>query len=153
MTAIVTQLTGYRMFTGQIMNQLINAVNNLTGNGTPQAITGSTVSSSSFIFTPNTPVAATGSTVTDAAQLSNGFTVVTASNGTKAVKLPAVPTPGMLCGVINSVAGQPLIIFPDTAATINAIGSHGALTCANTVPVLLYATSATQWYSIPLLPS
>jgi hypothetical protein len=105
------------------------------------------------VSTPNTPVAATGTNLATAAQLSPGFTLVTASDGTKAVKLPAVPTPGTICTLFNSVAGQPLIIFPDAAATINAIAAHGALTCANGVPVMLYATSATQWYSLPLLPS
>jgi hypothetical protein len=153
MAGIQSQLSGFRLFTGELLNQIITVCNNLTGNGTAQAITATRVTATNLVVTPNAPVAATGSTVTDAAQLSNGFTLVTGSNGTKAVKLPAVPTAGMTVVLFNSVAGQPLIIFPDTAATINAISSHGALTCANGVPVLLYATSSTQWYSLPLLPS
>ena len=105
------------------------------------------------VNTPNAPVAATGSALSSAAQVSNGYTLVTASDGTKCVKLPATPTPGMTVTLFNAVAAQPLIIFPDAAATINAIASHGALSCANGVPVTLYATSATQWYSLPLVPS
>ena len=105
------------------------------------------------VYTPNTPVAATGSGLSTAAQLLNGWTLVTASDSTKCVKLPAVPTPGMLVVLFNSVAAEPLIVFPDAAATINAIASHGAYTAANGVPLMLYATSATQWYTLPLLGS
>ncbi|MES1986354.1 MAG: hypothetical protein V4461_15540, partial [Pseudomonadota bacterium] len=132
------------------------ATDQLVGRATTDTLTNKTLTApviTAPIYTPNAPVAATGSALASAAQVNNGFTVVTASDGTKCVKLPATPTPGMLVTLFNSVAGQPLIIFPDAAATINAIGSHGALTCANTVPVMLYATSATQWYSLPLLPS
>lgn len=147
-------VNGFRLINGTHLNRLFQGNEAATALQTVTlTVSGVPTFAAGPIFTPNTPVAATGSVLASAAQLKNGFTVVTGSDGTKCVKLPAVPTPGMMCVLFNSAGAQPLIIFPDAAATINAISSHGALTCANTVPVILYATSATQWYSIPLLPS
>lgn len=42
MAAILNMLPGFRMPTGDLINQIIGAVNNLTGNGTPAAVTGTT---------------------------------------------------------------------------------------------------------------
>lgn len=101
----------------------------------------------------NADVAAAGSTVTDAAQLSAGFTVVTGADGTKGVKLPATPTAGTLV-IIKGTAAAVLKVWPDAAATINAIGSNGAISLASgAIPAIFIAKSATQWYTLPLVPS
>lgn len=42
MAAIPQFLAGFRLVTGDALNTIINAVNNLTGNGTPGAVTGTT---------------------------------------------------------------------------------------------------------------
>lgn len=101
----------------------------------------------------NADVAGTGSTVSDAAQLLEGFTVITGANGTLAWKLPATPVAGTIVIVKGTTAGVAKI-FPDAAATINAIGSNGAISLASgAVPAIFVAKSATQWYTLPLLPS
>jgi len=101
----------------------------------------------------NADVAATGSVLADAAQLSSGVTVVTGADGTKGVKLPATPTAGTFVA-IKGTASAVLKVWPDAAATINAIGSNGAISLASgPTPAIFIATSATQWYTWPLLPS
>lgn len=101
----------------------------------------------------NGTVAASGSTVSDAAQLSAGLTIVTGANGTLGVKLPATPVAGTQVYIKGTTAGV-LKVWPDAAATINAIGSNGAMSLASgAIPALFIATSATQWYSWPLVPS
>jgi hypothetical protein len=106
-----------------------------------------------MIWPINTDVAAAGSTVTDAAQLYPGFTVVTGANGTLGVKLPPTPTPGTVCIIKGTTSGV-LKVWPDAAATINAVGSNGAMSLASgVIPAIFIAKSATQWYTLPLLPS
>lgn len=101
----------------------------------------------------NTAVAAAGSTVTDAAQLYPGFTVVTGADGTKGVKLPATPIAGTVV-YIKGTTSAVLKVWPDAAATINAVGSNGAMSLASgVIPAMFVAISATQWYTLPLLPS
>lgn len=101
----------------------------------------------------NADVAATGTNLATAAQLSQGFTVVTGANGTVGVKLPATPVAGTVVIVKGTTAGV-LKVWPDAAATINAIGSNGAISLASgAVPAIFIAKSSTQWYTIPLLPS
>ena len=106
-----------------------------------------------FRIPVNTTVAAAGSTVTDAAQLYQGFTIVTGANGTLGVKLPPTPKKGTTVIIKGTTAGV-LKVWPDAAATINAIGSNGAISLASgAVPAIFIASSATQWYTLPLLPS
>lgn len=101
----------------------------------------------------NADVAGTGSVVGDAAQLLEGFTVITGANGTLAWKLPATPVAGTIVIVKGTTAGVAKI-FPDAAATINAIGSNGAISLASgVIPAIFIAKSTTQWYTLPLLPS
>jgi len=97
-------------------------------------------------------VAAAGSTVADAGKLYAGFNVVSAANGTKGVVLPTAPQPGTMV-IVKSTVSNALPIYPDAAASINAIGSHGAFSTATVAPVILIATSATQWYTVPLVAS
>lgn len=118
-----------------------------------QTINGVKTFASMPIIPVNTDVAAAGSTVTDAAQLSSGFTVVTGADGTKGVKLPATPAAGTMV-IIKGTTSAVLKVWPDAAATINAIGSNGAMSLASgVIPAIFIAKSTTQWYSIPLVPS
>lgn len=102
----------------------------------------------------NANVAATGTNLATAAQLAAGFTVVTGADATVGVKLPATPVAGTVVVVKNvDVANAVLKVWPDAAATINAIGSNGAISLAAKVSAIFIADSTTQWYTIPLLPS
>lgn len=104
------------------------------------------------ILTYNASVAATGTNLATAAAVLSGYTVVTAADGTKGVTLPATPAKGTVVRLLNNAASI-LKVWPDAAATINAIGSNSDLAVAANCPVELVADSATQWYSWPLLPS
>lgn len=104
-------------------------------------------------ITVNPDVAAAGTVLADAAQLLEGFQVVTGADGTKGVKLPATPTAGTLVWIKGTTAGV-LKVWPDAAATINAIGSNGAISLTTgAMPSLFIAKSATQWYTLPLVAS
>lgn len=106
-----------------------------------------------FQIPVNTTVAAAGSTAADAAQLYPGFTIVTGANGTLGVILPPTPVKGTVVIIKGTTSGV-LKVWPDTAATINAVGSNGAISLASgVIPAIFIASSPTQWYSIPLLPS
>jgi len=102
---------------------------------------------------PRATVAATGSVLADAAQLTAGFTSVTAADGTKGVKLPATPVAGTVCIVKSVTGGSILKVWPDAAATINAIAANGAISMASLTSAIFVADSTTQWYTLPLLPS
>lgn len=101
---------------------------------------------------PRTTVAAAGSVLADAAQLTASVCKVTAADGTKGVKLPAVPAAGTLM-IIRNASASALKVWPDAAATINAIAANGAISMAANTSALFWADSTTQWYTLPLLPS
>lgn len=106
-----------------------------------------------MIWPVNTAVAAAGTNLATAAQLYPGITVVTGADGTVGVKLPATPVAGTVI-IIKGTTSAVLKVYPDAAATINAIGSNGAISLASgVIPAIFIATSATQWYTLPLLPS
>jgi len=99
-----------------------------------------------------TAVTAAGSVIGDAAQLSQGLNVVTGADGTKGVILPTA-VPGMQVYIKGVTAGV-LKVWPKTGAQINAVGASTAMSLASgAVPAILVASSATQWYTFPLLPS
>ena len=107
---------------------------------------------------PVTAVTAAGTTyataVSGSASLAAGFNLVTGCNGSSAVAvaLPSAPATNMVVEVKNA-SDNALSVFPDGAAAINAIGSHAALSLPAYTACKFVATSATQWYSIPLVPS
>jgi hypothetical protein len=100
---------------------------------------------------PVAAVTAVGSIQTDAAALSEGLNVVADANGTKGVRLPTAVA-GMVVIVKNTAAGA-LKIYPATGGAINAVAADGAYSITNLTSTLLVASSATQWYSVPLVAS
>jgi predicted RecA/RadA family phage recombinase len=100
---------------------------------------------------PSATVAATGSTQANAAAVQEGFTLVTAADGTKGVLLPAA-APGMQVTIKNGAAAI-LKIWPASGDAINAIAADSALSIASLTSVILTAYDATTWYTVPLLPS
>lgn len=102
---------------------------------------------------PIATVAAAGSNQATAAALTVGVTTVTGLDGTKGVTLPTAPAAGTWLIVIPTTAAQVCPVYPDPAATINAIAANAAISLAALKPAIFIATSATQWYTIPLLPS
>lgn len=99
-----------------------------------------------------TAVTADGSVIGDAAQLSQGINVVTGADGTKGVILPTA-VPGMQV-IVKGVTAGVLKVWPKTGATINALSASAALSMTTgAMPLTFVATSATQWYTLPLVAS
>jgi predicted RecA/RadA family phage recombinase len=97
-------------------------------------------------------VTATGSTIADAAVLSQGLNVVTGADGTKGVILP-VAVPGMQVYVKGLTAGV-LKVYPQSSSVINALSASAAISLASgAIPAIFVASTTTQWYTIPLVPS
>lgn len=97
-------------------------------------------------------VAAAGSVQGDAAALVEGLQVVTGANGTLGVILPTAVAGAMV--IIKGTTAGVLKVYPATGAAINAISANGAMSLASgVIPAIFVAKSATQWYTLPLLPS
>lgn len=92
-------------------------------------------------------VAATGSLISDAAVLHYGRNVVTAANGTKAVRLPKAD-PDSKVEIVNTSATQALIVFPELAADqINAITAGASLTMPGGSSAGFYCDTNGHWYA------
>jgi len=100
---------------------------------------------------PSATVAATGSNQATAAAIASGFTLVSAADGTKGVKLPAAAA-GLVVIVKNGVAAD-LELYPNTGDKINGGSANAALTMAASTSAVLVAYDDVDWYSVPLLPS
>jgi predicted RecA/RadA family phage recombinase len=97
-------------------------------------------------------VTAAGSVIGDAAQLSQGLNVVTGADGTKGVILPTA-VPGMQV-IVKGVTAGVLKVYPKTGSTINALSASAAISFASgAIPAVFVASSTTQWYTLPLVPS
>ncbi len=97
-------------------------------------------------------VTAAGSAIGDAAALSQGLNVVTGADGTKGVLLP-VAVPGMVV-IVKGVTAGVLKVYPQTSSVINALSASAAISLATgAIPVTFVASTATQWYTLPLVAS
>lgn len=96
-------------------------------------------------------VAAAGNAQGDATAMSADFVLVTGADGTKGVILPA-PVAGRTLMLKNNTNAV-LKVYPATGGAINAIAANGAMSLAALVGAVFVASSATQWWTIPLLPS
>ena len=128
--------------------------------GTGTAVAG--VSASAQTFTgiktfgsmprfPVATVAAAGADQAGAAALSEGINIVTGPDDAKGVRLPTAVAGAVV--IIKVGDGADLKVYPATGAAINAVAANGAVTVVDDVCFMLVATSATQWYTLPLLPS
>lgn len=96
-------------------------------------------------------VAAAGSAQGDATSMSADFVVVTGADATKGVILPT-PVAGRVLMLKNNAAAV-LKVYPATGGAINALSANAAISLASLVGAVFVASSATQWFTIPLLPS
>jgi hypothetical protein len=123
-----------------------------SGNATLQTLTVTgAFTASGGVRLPVAAVAAAGANQGNAAALSEGLNVVSAADGTKGVRLPTAVA-GMVVIVKNTAAGA-LKIYPATGGAINAVAADGAYSITNLTSTMLVASSATQWYSVPLAAS
>lgn len=108
--------------------------------------------SSMFRIPVGADVAAAGTIQSDAALLVEGFQVVTGANGTVGVRLPVAAVGAVV--IIKGTTAGVLKVWPDTGAQINAVGANTAFSLASgAIPAIFIKKTATQWYSIPLVPS
>ena len=123
---------------------------------TGATISGGTVSATDItttggLYIKSATVAATGSTQSDAASVSDGFTLVSAADGTKGVKLPAAIA-GRTVILKNNVAAV-LKVWPASGDGINAITVDSNFTMLTVTACLFVAYDSTTWYSVPLVAS
>ena len=127
-----------------------------SGNATLQTltVTGALTASGGVtgkVRLPVAAVAATGSVQGDAAALAEGLNVVSDANGTKGVILPTAVAGAVV--IVKNTTAAALKIYPASGAAINAVAADGAYSITNLTSTLLVASSATQWYSVPLVAS
>ena len=126
-------------------------VNKLTGNAVILIDANDVISfvSGGLIGFSRGTLAATGSGASTAAVITKQVTAVTASDGTKAVALPAAAaTTGPLL-VINTVTTAALPVYPVNGGNdnINAGAEDAAFTLGPGKAAWFIPTSATQWYA------
>lgn len=132
-----------------ITSATITTLTSTTVNATTVAATTHT---GNHRFTVGADVPAAGSVIGDAAALSEGFQTVSGANGTKGVILP-VAVAGMMVIIKGTTSGI-LKVWPQTGSAINAVGASTAMSLASgLIPAIFIASTTTQWYTIPLLPS
>jgi hypothetical protein len=74
--------------------------------------------------------------------------IVTVANATDSLKLP-VSSPGMAVTVTNaSVSTQPVVVFPQAADQINALGISGSFSILNTKTCEFICHTAGQWHTL-----
>lgn len=123
---------------------------------TGATISGGTVSATDItttggLYIKSATVAATGSTQSDAASVSDGFTLVSAADGTKGVKLPAAVAGRTV--ILKNNANAVLKVWPASGDAVNAITADSNYVLAAFTSSLLVAYDSTTWYSVPLLAS
>ncbi|HUX16653.1 MAG TPA: hypothetical protein VMW52_09290, partial [Phycisphaerae bacterium] len=122
----------------------------LSGVGLTETITG-TKTFSTMPIIPTTTVAADGNDQSNAAAITTGFTLVSAADASKGVKLPAAAA-GLVCIVKNGAAAV-LKVWPNTDDAINAVAANGNDVLAASTAATYVAYDETTWYTIPLLGS
>lgn len=116
---------------------------NITGN-----ITGNVAGNITF---PVATVAAAGSAQGDAAAITAGFTYVTGADDAKGVRLPAAAAGTVV--IIKVGPGADLKVYPASGDKINDGSANAAITVVDDVCFMIIAKDATDWYTLPLLPS
>ncbi len=98
---------------------------------------------------------AVGSSIADAAVLNTNVvtTLVTGGNNAVGVQLP-VSSAGKLLFLKNSDASNGILkVYPQVNSTINALSANTSLDMAAKTSAVFFGTNATNWVTIPLLPS
>lgn len=165
MTAISNVLTGFRLFAGEKLNEIIAQVNNLTGNGTPGAVTGTTgafsgavnaasVSATSASTTNQslgqgtltelpTIVAAAGATQGTATALTKYLNIITCTASSQGVKLPTAATGVQVRVMIGGTKG--VKVYPATADRISTAATNAAVALVADKSNLYVAQNASLW--------
>ena len=91
-------------------------------------------------------IAAAGSDETDATAVTANRNLVTSADGAKGVILPVAGVE-MAIVVVNTVAGEDLLVYPNSGEQINALtATTGAFTVPGGTEVTFYCDVALHWY-------
>ncbi len=145
MAGILSQLLGYRMFTGELMNQIITVCNNITGNGAAGA-TSNIYQNGTFTMAPQI-VSAAGASQGTATAITKALAIVTVATtaSTHGVKLPTAVT-GLMVYVANAATTFGVKIYPATNGKIGAAATNVADTVLAKNKANLYiARNTTFW--------
>jgi hypothetical protein len=115
------------------------------------SVSASDITTTGGLYLKTATVAAAGSTQANAAAVSDGFTLVSAADGTKGVVLPAAVAGRTI--ILKNGAAAILKVWPAVGDGINAIAVDSNYVLAANTSSLLIAYDATTWYSVPLLAS
>jgi hypothetical protein len=130
--------------TGGVTGNVIgNVTGNLAGN-----VTGNVVGNvTGAINLPAATVAAAGDSQATAAAVAAGFTLVSAANDEKGVRLPAA-TAGAVVILKNAVADKFLAVYPATGDKIDGGSANAAVDMDDGSIAMFVAYDATDWYSV-----
>ncbi len=92
-------------------------------------------------------VAANGGNQATAGALLEGVNIITASDNSKGVVLPAC-VDGAQCVVINMVTDKTLKIYPPEGKQVNLAGANNAITVAANTVGHFYSEGANAWYGL-----
>lgn len=115
------------------------------------SVSASDITTTGGLYLKSATVAATGSTQANAAAVSDGFTLVSAADGTKGIVLPAAIAGRTV--ILKNGAAAILKVWPAVGDAINAIAVDSNYVLAANTSSLLIAYDSTTWYSVPLLAS
>ena len=103
------------------------------------------------LYLKSATVAAAGTNQATAAAVSDGFTLVSAADGTKGILLPAAVAGRTV--ILKNNANAVLKVWPAPGDAVNAIAADSNYVLAAYTSSLLVAYDSTTWYSVPLLAS
>lgn len=103
------------------------------------------------LYLKSATVAAAGTNQATAAAVSDGFTLVSAADGTKGILLPAAVAGRTV--ILKNNANAVLKVWPASGDAVNAIAADSNYVLAAYTSSLLVAYDSTTWYSVPLLAS
>jgi hypothetical protein len=129
-------------FSGPVTSQN-GFIGNVTG-----SVTGNV---SGNVTLPVATVAAAGTNQSTAAAITAGFTYVTGADDAKGVRLPAAVAGTVV--IVKVGPGADLKVYPATGDKINDGTADAAITVVDDVCFMIIAKDATDWYTLPLLPS
>jgi hypothetical protein len=155
MTAKLNQFAqGFRIPWGQDLNNVVDAVNNVTGNGTAGAVAATTLTTTGNISTVQNAKTVTNSfqTLTAAGATQGDATAITGSKAiitvaltasTKGVKLPTAAT-GLEVLIANA-ATFGVKVYPATNGKLGASATNAAIVLAINKANRYIAVNTTRW--------
>lgn len=127
---------------------------------TNKTITGGTATNTTLVTPTVTEsvqtLAAAGNSISDGGAISvtsPGLVFVTGADATKGVQLP-VAAAGKRIFVKNDTAANAVLkVYPQVNSTINVLSANTAISMAANSSAMFYGYNATNWITIPTVPS